>query len=159
MSDEGGVSLRLHRSDTPRTRIGRVTRTALLMILVAGALTSAGAAPGPHPQPAATPISRAIVLHGRARGLCPGAFRRMRVVVRNPGAAAVRLTGVTATVANASPACRARNVKVRAFLGSRTIPGLGQATLYLRTRMRRRAPNACQGLRFPVTLVATVTRP
>ena len=155
MSGDGGAPLRRHRSDPrPSSRVRRLSRAALLLILAASALTDAGAAT----RPVFGPATRSIVVHGRARGLYPGATRRMRVVVRNPGPAPVRLVRITASVSNASTACRARNVAVRPFSGSIAVPGLGSARLFLRTRMRRAAPNTCQGVRFPVTLLATVTR-
>ena len=111
----------------------------------------AGAVPRP---PLGT--TRPLVVHGRVRGLYPGASRRMRLVVRNPSSTSVRLTRVTARVANASARCHARNVTIEGFAGSRAIPARGSVRILLPTRMRTTAPNACQGARFPLTFTATM---
>ena len=166
MSGERGGSLRAHRAPTGRrtgstagSRVGRALRATLMTVLVAGALTSAIAVPrSPVARVAAGPAIRPFVVRGHVSGLYPGVRKHMRVVVRNPESFAVRVTRVTAGVSNASRACRARNVRIVRFTGSRTIPGHGRIRIYLPTRMRRRAPNACQGARFPVRFTATMER-
>lgn len=166
MSGERGGSLRAHRASTDRgttstagSRIGRGLRPALLMVLVAAALTSAVAVPR-SPVVRVDPASRVrpFVVHGHVSGLYPGVRKQMRIIVRNPQSFTVRVTQVTARVSNASIACRSRNVRIVRFTGSRTIPGHGRIRIYLSSRMRRRAPNACQGARFPVTFTATMAR-
>jgi len=82
----------------------------------------------------------------------------MRVIVRNPTSGSIRLVRMTAHVSNASSACTARSVAIRAFRGSLTIEPFERILIYMRSRMRRRAPNACQGARFPVTFTAILAR-
>ena len=156
MNDEGGGHLRPHRSFRGHSRLANALRPVLLILLVGAALTSAAAVPRPAPPSTPSPNARTVVVHGRVRGLFPGARKQMRVVLRNTTPETVRLTGITAVVANASPTCRARNVSVRGFVGSRTIPALASIRVPLRSRMRPKAPNACQGARFPVRFTATL---
>jgi hypothetical protein len=153
MSGEGGGHLRPHRSP----RVPHARRSGLLIALVGGALTSAAAIPRPA-TPLGIPAARTVFVHGHVRGLYPGATRPMQVSVRNPAPVSVRLVRMTARVSNASSACLSRNVSIRRFVGAKTIAPLGRIRISLRSRMRRRAPNACQGARFPVTFTATLTR-
>jgi hypothetical protein len=128
-----------------------------MMVLIAAALTSAVAVPR-SPIPTAGSAIRPAVVHGHVSGLYPGGRKQMRIVVRNHETFTVRVTQVTARVSNASSTCRSRNVRIVRFTGSRAIAGHGRIRIYLPTRMRRRAPNACQGLRFPVTFTATMVK-
>jgi hypothetical protein len=130
-----------------------------MSVLVAGALTIAVAVPRSQVvrvDPAAA--IRPSVVNGHVSGLYPGLRKQMRIVVRNPQTFTVHVTQVTARVSNASSTCRSRNVRIARFTGSRTIPAHGRITIYLASRMRRKAPNACQGARFPVTFTATMAR-
>lgn len=129
-----------------------------MMALVAAALTSAVAVPRSPVVQAAGSAIRPAVVHGHVSGLYPGARKQMRIVVRNPQTFPVRVTQVTARVSNASSTCRSRNVRIVRFTGSRAIAGHGRIRISLSSRMRRKAPNACQGLRFPVTFTATMVR-
>lgn len=99
-----------------------------------------------------------MVVRGHENGLYPGLTRPMLVRVRNPESFAVRLTRVTARVSSPSRACRARNVWIASFTGSRRIPARGRIRIYLSSGMRSMAPNICQGARFPVTFTATLVR-
>jgi hypothetical protein len=101
---------------------------------------------------------RPSIVRGHVRGLYPGLTKPMPVLVRNPASFAVRVTRVTARVSSASRACRARNVWIARFAGSTRIPAHGRIRLYLSSGMRSTAPNACQGVRFPVTFTATLVR-
>ena len=162
MVGEGGGSLRPHRrsrprSARPRVAAGRIARTLTIFLLAAGALTGALAAPrAPLTVAADRPLTQPLVVRGHVRGLYPGASKRLRVVVRNRAEVVVRLERLDVRVADASPRCRAANVTVRGFEGSKPIPAGGRRRLRLRARMRAAAPNACQGARFPLTFTARV---
>lgn len=164
MGGERGGSLRAHRASAEQvsthgagSRIGRALRPSLLVVLIAGALTSAVAVPRTSLPSFGSGI-RPSVVRGHVRGLYPGIRKQMRVVVRNPSSFAVRVTRVIARVSNASRACRARNVWIARFTGSRRIPAHGRVRVYLTSGMRSTAPTACQGARFPVTFTATLVR-
>jgi hypothetical protein len=80
----------------------------------------------------------------------PGRHARLRVTVLNPSPVAVTMTSVQTAIGDAASGCKGSNLVVRRFHGSRIIPAHGSGRVRLRVRMRRRAPDACQGVTFPL---------
>jgi hypothetical protein len=99
-----------------------------------------------------------IAVSGHLMGLYPGSEKRMRVKVRNRLRHPVKVRSVRAIVRRAGPGCPARNLVARAYRGSQRIPPHRARRVGLAIAMRPRAPDACQGTRFPLHLKARVGR-
>ncbi|MGZ5315886.1 MAG: hypothetical protein ACXW0S_08615 [Solirubrobacterales bacterium] len=100
---------------------------------------------------AATPQRLAkLRLSGHVGGLYPGASKRLRLAVRNPGDATVFVTAISTRVGGAGPGCGARNLRVSGRRMRKPVPP--RATVYVGVRaiMRSDAADACQRRRFPL---------
>jgi hypothetical protein len=120
------------------------------MLLSGGAQADRDA---PDPVPARRASAR-FALRGAVQGLYPGDRARMPVVVRNRTRRTLELGRVSARIADAVPGCPARYLIVRRFRGERIVPARGSVRVFLKVRLRRSAPDACQAARFPLTFVA-----
>lgn len=105
-------------------------------------------------EPSARPAPASLAVRGGVHGLSPGSRTRMPVTVRNRTHAPLELRRIVVRVAPASPRCPARYLVVRRFRGERIVPARGTVRVRLKVRLRRSAPDACQGRRFPLTFVA-----
>lgn len=97
-------------------------------------------------------------LHGHVTGLYPGARRRMRVIVRNPRPYAIEVTSVRVRAADPVPGCPGSMVRVRWHRRRVRIEAGRAARVLLLIALRRAAPDACQGVRFPLTFNARAVR-
>jgi hypothetical protein len=141
----------------PRVATARIAQSLTVLLLAAGALTGALAAPRSSVIAGADrTLAHPLVVRGHVRGLYPGARKRIRVVVRNRANMVVLLDGLYVRVTDASASCAAANVRVRRFRGSKPIPAGGHRRFRLRVRMRASAPNACQGARFPLMFTTRI---
>ena len=91
-------------------------------------------------------------------GLYPGARKRMRVTIRNPFPYAIDVTSVTAKASHPIPGCSGSMVRVRRYRRVVRIEARRLAVVRVRIRLRRAAPDACQGVRFPLTFRAMAVR-
>lgn len=141
-------------------------RSLVPAVAVLTALGIACAAPPEGPPPlrgAVSPSGEArpiagLTARGHATGLYPGARLRMRVRIRNPYDHAVRITSLKTRVGRGAPGCRGSWVRVRKLRREAVIPALASRRVRLRVRMRRGAPDACQGARFPLRFRMTAVR-
>jgi hypothetical protein len=99
-----------------------------------------------------------LAVSGHLMGLYPGSEKRMRVKVRNRLRHPVKVRSVRAIVRKAGPGCPARNLVARPYRGSQRVPPHRTRRVGLAIAMRPRAPDSCQGTRFPLHLKARVGR-
>lgn len=136
---------------TPRGRFGRAALALLTAagLLIAGAITERDAV---RSSPAGAP--HRLALRGRAQGLYPGAVKPMRVTVRNRTDRDVRLVALARRVSEAPAGCPTSALRVRRPRTLPVVPARGRATIRLRARLLRSAPDACQGAVFRITFRA-----
>lgn len=94
-------------------------------------------------------VPHRMLLSGRARGLYPGAWKAMRMTVRNPTRAQIVLMRVRAR-AESVAGCPGGMVRIRPFRGERPVPPGGRIRIRMVVQLSTAAPDACQGARFPV---------
>jgi len=136
---------------TLRPAVRVAAAAVLLALLSSGARAERG---DPDPVTPARRTSARFALRGGVQGLYPGAHARMTVVVRNRTNEPLELHRVSTRVADAAPGCPAGSLVVRRFRGDRIVPARGSVRVRVRVRLRRSAPDACQGVRFPLAFVA-----
>ena len=130
---------------------------ALAFVSLAGiAVASAGPNRGVAGSDATRPMSFRV--RGHVTGLYPGARKQMRVTIRNPFPYAIEVTLVKAYADDPVPGCSGSMVRVRRYRQAVRIDAGRLAVLRVRIRMRRATPDACQGVRFPLTFHARAVR-
>jgi hypothetical protein len=105
---------------------------------------------------------RHLRVHGGVAHLSPGQKTTYRVRVRNPLSVRVRVYRVGAHVRRGRGPlgrCPARSLRVRPWSGRRVIPPHSMRKVPLVVRMRRSAPDRCQGTRWRLIYVAKSVRP
>jgi hypothetical protein len=120
---------------------------AVALTLGSMALADVVGAPEPEPLRAARPTFR---VRGNVKGLYPGHVKKMRLRVRNPFDFAIRIHEVRARARRPFVGCPAKAVKIRRWHGNLKIAPHSRRIVNVRIRMKRWAPNACQGARFPI---------
>jgi hypothetical protein len=133
----------------------RVTRTARLRSLLAllaavGVVLAAVTTEMERTRAAGATSSHRLTLRGSARGLYPGAERWVRIVVRNRTDRDVRLLRLSRRVTDAPAGCPTRALWIGRPRSLPVIAAGGRARIRVRVRMRRSAPDACQGAVFRV---------
>jgi hypothetical protein len=130
----------------------KLASTALVLALLAGSANA---------QRTATPVARvapsahaALRASGHVRGLYPGAVTWMRVTVRNVTKVRLRVTELRATVGTPNDGCLSSMLRVRPLRSQPVVAAHGSIKVRVRVRLRRIAPDACQGVRFPLTFSA-----
>ena len=98
-----------------------------------------------------------VKITGHVTGMYPGRVAVFRVRVKNPGHSTVLVKKVSATVGNAGPGCDGTNLIVQRSRKTLHIAPGRRAKLKLRATMVPDAPDACQGLAFPLAFHAKVT--
>jgi hypothetical protein len=73
------------------------------------------------------------------------------LTVTNPEHFPIEVTSLTVTVLDATPLCKATNIQVSPFSGPLVVPGNGSATTHLTIQLAHSAPDACQGVVFPLS--------
>lgn len=122
------------------------------MLLALAVLASAAVASTPRERSwtlTASPRDR-LMLHGHTGDLYPGYVGTLRIRVRNTRSSAIILTRVRTTVGDAAPGCASQNLHVRRFRGALRVPAHGMVRVQVHVQMSERAPDACQGARFPL---------
>jgi len=99
-----------------------------------------------------------IRVRGHVVGLYPGARKAMRVRIGNRSTRAVLVTGIKVRSGDASPACLGTNLRFRPLRAPIVVGAGASKTTQLRVRMRRSAPDACQGARFPLRFAVTAVQ-
>jgi hypothetical protein len=114
---------------------------------------------GTQPAPAAThtaagagsPLqSIPFTISGKVSGLYPGKTLSLVLKITNPNTVSITVTSITTTVSNASSTCVAANAKVTSFSGHLVVGAGKSATTTVHATMVHSAPNACQGVVFPL---------
>jgi hypothetical protein len=107
--------------------------------------------------PAVAASDARLEASGHVRGLYPGATERMPVLVRNRNSHPVRVRWVGATSRDARPGCSRRELVVRPSRRRVVIPARAARTVTIGIGLRATAPNACEGARWPLRLLARGT--
>ena len=89
-------------------------------------------------------------ISGGLTGLYPGDAAPLVLSVFNPNSAPITVTSITTTVGKASSACQAKNLSITPFQGSLTVGPGGSAQVSVTAAMAYSAPNACEGVVFPL---------
>jgi hypothetical protein len=133
----------------------RVGGAAVLSGTGVGALTGSGAERGPAAAPAPPGKDGAFRISGSADGLYPGFAGPLVLTVTNPEHFPIKVTSLTVAVSSASALCNAANIHVSAFSGPLVVPATGSATTHLTIQLVHAAPDACQGVSFPLSYAGT----
>lgn len=99
-----------------------------------------------------------FTIAGSVSGLYPGSARTLTVTVTNPNNFAIRVTSLTATVADPAGPCTAGAVQVPPMAGTFVVPGNGSAATTLTARMANNPPDACQSTTFGITYSGTADK-
>lgn len=138
--------------------------TALVVALMAAApwhhppayadtivLSGNGTAAGPsQPVTTSTATSGSFRISGNVAGLYPGAKLHLVLTVTNPQQFAIVVNKLSVSVVAAAPGCAAANLTATSFSGNLQVPKLGTAAVSLQVTLAHSAPNACQGVVFPL---------
>jgi hypothetical protein len=132
---------------------------ALLATLATGALAYA-ALTGGHASPAPPREPAGLRVEGHVTGLYPARHKPVWVHVRNPFDRRARVRWIRTRVLDVGPDCSQDNIAPRRSRGLRQlksgrwrhvkIPPHQTRRVRVRLRMRERAPDGCQGARFPL---------
>lgn len=141
-----------------RLRLGGITLVAgacTLALLLSAHATTAATLRG-HGRSRTTAAVKddphgAFTIAGAVGGLYPGASTQLVLTVSNPQPFAIDVTSITTAVANPSASCAGSNLSVAAFSGNLTIPGRGAKKVSVPVALSHAAPDACQGVVFPLT--------
>ena len=125
--------------DGPQARRSGRGVAAMLAALILAAV----AAPASHAQDG-------FEISGEVEALYPGADVTLEAAVTNPHPFAIRVTSAGATVLDAGAVCPASMIQVHHAEPDVVIPAHSTGTVSLRIRMSRSAPDACQGVTWPL---------
>jgi len=121
-------------------------------VLAVSAIAVAGTI-GQHGSITGQPAKRHLAIHGHVRYLMPGRPKILRVHVRNPLGASVavyQLRAVVRTGRGRRGACPAQVIHIRTWKGFRKVAASSRRTFRMRIRLRKRAPDRCQGARWTI---------
>jgi hypothetical protein len=96
---------------------------------------------------------------GRATHLFPGARVEMPVRIRNLESFPVVVTSLAATVGSANAECSGSFLRIAGFSGGVRIPAGGAVRIRIPLELRRSAPPACMGARWPIRFSGKAVRP
>lgn len=119
----------------------------VLVLLVAG--VAAGLAGSPE-----RPRRSGLSVQGTVDGLYPGQVTTIDVTVRNRTSRAVRVSLVTARVRTAPQGCPTSVLRLGAARPDRVLRPGRRAVVPLPVSLDGSAPDACQGVTFPLSLRA-----
>ena len=137
--------------------MARPVRSTVIAPVIAGVLAVSAIAVagtiGQHGSITGQPAKRHLAIHGHVRYLMPGRPKILRVHVRNPLGASVavyQLRAVVRTGRGRRGACPAQVIHIRTWKGFRKVAASSRRTFRLRIRLRKRAPDRCQGARWKI---------
>jgi hypothetical protein len=105
--------------------------------------------------PPAAAADQQFTLGASVDGLYPNANLEAPVTVHNPLDYPIAVHAAEVVVGDASAECPASNLVAGSFAGDVVIAAGGTAAIPIRLQMVSSAPNACQGVTFPLTFVAS----
>ena len=137
--------------------MARPVRSTVIAPVIAGVLAvSAIALAGTIGQKGSIvghPAKRHLSIHGHVRHLMPGRPKILRGRIRNPLSAGVGVYQLRAVVRRGRGergACPSKVVHIRPWKGFRKVAAGTKRTFRLRIRLRRQAPDRCQGARWTI---------
>jgi hypothetical protein len=137
--------------------MGRNALQLAVAVVLAASATALGTMPvderDPGHEKGVTHFERDGELHagGRVKRLYPGAAKALRVRVRNASPRTVWLRSIKTRVGDAGPGCSRSHLEVRRkHRAHLRIRPDSRRIVRLRVLMRRSAPDACQGARWPL---------
>jgi hypothetical protein len=133
----------------------RVGRIALIGVAAAG-IGVATAHAVARVRLARTPARFSI--SGHVDGLLPGQREHLPLRIRNPWSWTIRVKSVTVQIGSSGRPCPVGNVEIHGFKGSFAVRPRSTRTLMLAARIRRGAPEACEGATFALTFRGTARR-
>jgi hypothetical protein len=133
-----------------------IPRRLLAALLLTGALVmgAIGASALVRDQLVEKPAPRpTFQVRGRVVGMYPGRVRTMKVRIRNPHPFPIR-----ARIGDGAPGCRGGYLRVRRLRTPLVIKARSRARTHTRVVLRKAAPDACMGARFPLTFTGKAVR-
>jgi hypothetical protein len=133
---------------------------AIAVLFAAGAYAALAGKHGGGTALGGPDYSRTPRLHlsGHVKNLYPGARKRIRVRVENRFDHPVRLRFLRGKARATSRRCSRHNLTIGHSRRHPWIPSHGSRPVRFRIGMRARAPNACQGVSFPLHFTAKAGR-
>jgi hypothetical protein len=89
-------------------------------------------------------------ISGSVGGLYPGNTAKLVLTVTNPEAYAIVVETISTTVSSPGAGCGASYLVVTSFSGHLSVPAHGSASVSVPVTLGHAAPDACQGLVFPL---------
>ena len=128
----------------------RLALIGALAALLAGAVLARAGLQSKHR--ATVHHSRLVTFEGKAKRLYPGAHANLRVRVHNRSRSEFILESLRANVRAGAEGCDGSNLETGKLRHPKSIPAEGSLKLRMPVKMALRAPDECQGVRFPLKL-------
>lgn len=109
--------------------------------------------------PATSSERSGFSISGSVSGLYPGASLPLVLTVSNPHAFAIDVTSVTTSVGTPNAGCASSKLTVTPFAGNLVVADHATATLTVTATLSHDAPDACQGVVFPLQYSGTAVKP
>jgi len=133
------------RLSRPRTRGKLLIHVGLVLTCVAVLNACTTGPTDPEPQPI-----KDFLIAGEVTGLYPGGQSEVPVEVQNPNSSELMVTDISVVASDGSTQCGAAYLSVGNIGGPVAVPPLGRATIRLPVSLAESAPDACQGVTFPL---------
>jgi hypothetical protein len=141
-----------------RNRLGAVVLIGAACVLAVALSHNAGATlrgAGSSRQSPYSPVAhrhtrRTFRIGGSVGGLYPGSSALLTLTVTNPFHFAIVVTSITTAVGSPIPGCTQSNLSVGAFTGGLRVDPVGSAQVTVPVTLSHAAPDACQGVVFPL---------
>jgi hypothetical protein len=140
-----------------RGRRTRVTAPIIAATIALSSMAVAGVGLSNEP-PSSRTSNPTFRIRGAVKGMYPGRVRKLRLRIRNPLDRAIRVRSIRARVRRPHRGCPAKAITIRRWRGHLRIRPHRGRTVRVKVKMKRRAPNACQGARFPIRYRGTAVR-
>lgn len=128
---------------------GAIGRLLLLAAAVVAVLAVATAHSRADDSVLTSSRSGSFTIKGNVLGLYPGGTARLTLTITSKNGFPIKVKSVRVKVGNAA-GCPRTNLVVKHFRGSLRVPAKAKRRLQLSVSMRRTAPDACMGARFPL---------
>ncbi len=105
--------------------------------------------------------ARTLTITGHVNGMHPGMTKTLRLRIHNPFAVHVAVYVIRVHVRRGhgpNGRCAGRFLVTHPWKGVRRIPAERTRVVRVKVRLRRRAPDRCQGAQWPLTFDARSTR-
>ena len=102
--------------------------------------------------------NRRFFINGTVTGFYPGATLPLTLKVTNPEPWAIVVTSISTQVGGASSGCPSGYLSVGPFSGHLKIPPRSWGSLQVLAQLNHAAPDACQGVVFPLSYLGKAAR-